>query len=73
MKRFTAIIFSLVFATGFSQKPTMIFTSDIDNFWTAYDSIQKTNDYSGKLDLIKRLYTDKATKGLKDFMNGRKV
>lgn len=71
MKRFTTIIFSLVFATAFSQKSTRIFTSDIDNFWVAYDSIQKTNDYSGKLDLIKRLYTDKATKGLKAFMNAR--
>ena len=71
MKRFTTIIFSLVFVTAFSQKSTRIFTSDIDNFWVAYDSIQKTNDYSGKLDLIKRLYTDKATKGLKAFMNAR--
>lgn len=71
MKRFTTLIFSLVFATAFSQKSTRIFTSDIDNFWVAYDSIQKTNDYSGKLDLIKRLYTDKATKGLKAFMNAR--
>jgi len=71
MKRFTTIIFSLVFATAFSQKSTRIFTSDIDNFWVAYDSIQKTNEYSGKLDLIKRLYTDKATKGLKAFMNAR--
>jgi hypothetical protein len=71
MKRFTTIIFSLVFVTAFSQKSTKIFTSDIDNFWVAYDSIQKTNDYSTKLDLIKRLYTDKATKGLKAFMNAR--
>lgn len=71
MKRFTTIIFSLVFATAFSQKSTRVFTSDIDNFWVAYDSIQKTNEYSGKLDLIKRLYTDKATKGLKAFMNAR--
>lgn len=71
MKRFTTIIFSLVFATAFSQKSTRIFTSDIDNFWVAYDSIQKTNEYSGKLDIIKRQYTDKATKGLKAFMNAR--
>lgn len=71
MKRFTTIIFSLVFASAFSQKQTKIFTSDIDNFWVAYDSIQNTNDHSRKLDLIKKLYTDKATKGLKAFMNAR--
>ncbi len=52
MKRFTTIIFSLVFGIAFSQNSTRIFTSDIDNFWVAYDSIQKTNDYSGKLDLM---------------------
>lgn len=71
MRRFTTIIFSLVFCTAFSQKSAKIFTSDIDNFWVAYDSIQKTNDHSGKLDLIKKLYTDKATKGLKAFMKAR--
>lgn len=71
MKRFIILISSLVFVTAFSQKSTRIFTSDIDNFWVAYDSIQKTNDYSTKLDLIKKLYTDKATKGLKAFMNAR--
>ncbi|UTX49093.1 Ig-like domain-containing protein [Chryseobacterium sp. MA9] len=71
MKRFTTIIFSLVFASVFSQKRTKIFTSDIDNFWVAYDSIQNTNDHSRKLDLIKKLYTDKATKGLKAFMSAR--
>ncbi|WP_164976653.1 Ig-like domain-containing protein [Chryseobacterium sp. CH21] len=71
MKRFTTIIFSLVFASAFSQQSAKIFTSDIDNFWVAYDSIQKTDNHSQKLDLIKRLYTDKATKGLKAFMKAR--
>ncbi|PTT28191.1 hypothetical protein DBR28_17030, partial [Chryseobacterium sp. HMWF028] len=71
MKHFTTTIFLLVFASVFSQKSTKIFTSDIDNFWIAYDSIQKTNDHSKKLDLIKKLYTDKATKGLKAFMDAR--
>ena len=71
MKSFTTIIFSLVFASAFSQKSTKIFTSDIDNFWVAYDSIQKTNDHAQKLDLIKKLYTDKGTEGLKAFMKAR--
>jgi len=64
MKTFTTIIFSLVFASAFSQKSAKIFTSDIDNFWVAYDSIQKTNDHTQKLALIKKLYTDKGTPGL---------
>lgn len=71
MKQFSIIFFSLVFSSAFSQKSTKIFTSDIDNFWVAYDSIQKTNNHSKKMDLIKRLYTDKATEGLKTFMKVR--
>jgi hypothetical protein len=71
MKTFTTIIFSLVFASAFSQKSAKIFTSDIDNFWVAYDSIQKTNDHTQKLALIKKLYTDKGTPGLKAFMKAR--
>lgn len=71
MKRISTIILSLVFASAFSQKSAKIFTSDIDNFWVAYDSIQKTNDHTQKLALIKKLYTDKGTPGLKAFMKAR--
>ncbi|WP_426478236.1 Ig-like domain-containing protein [Chryseobacterium sp. CBSDS_008] len=71
MRRISTIILSLIFTSAFSQKSTKIFTSDIDNFWTAYDSIQKTKEYSQKLDILKTLYTDKATQGLKAFMNAR--
>lgn len=71
MKHLSLLFLSLAFSSAFSQKSAKIFTSDIDNFWIAYDSIQKTNDPSKKLDLIKKLYTDKATKGLKAFMSAR--
>ncbi|UKB77846.1 Ig-like domain-containing protein [Chryseobacterium sp. MEBOG07] len=71
MKHLAALFLSLVFSSAFSQKSTKIFTSDIDNFWVAYDSIQKTDNHSKKMDLIKRLYTDKGTEGLKTFMKVR--
>lgn len=48
-----------------------VFTSDIDNFWIAYDSIQTTSDSLKQIDLITRLYIDKGTKGLKAFMIAR--
>lgn len=48
-----------------------IFTSDIDNFWIAYDSIQKIDKYSKKIDLINELYINKGSKGLKAFMEAR--
>ncbi len=68
MKPVLIIIFSLVFASVFSQTSNKVFTSDIDNFWVAYDSIQKTTDYSKKLDFINILYINKGTNGLKAFM-----
>jgi len=71
MKHLSSLFFLLAFSSAFSQKPAKIFTSDIDHFWVAYDSIQKTDNHSQKLYLIKRLYTDKATKGLKAFMKAR--
>lgn len=68
MKSVLTVIFSLVFASVFSQNVNKIFTSDIDNFWIAYDSIQKTNDYSKKMDFINKLYINKGTTGLKAFI-----
>ena len=48
-----------------------VFTSDIDNFWNAYDSIQTTNDSLKQIGFIQTLYIDKGTKGLKAFMDAR--
>ena len=47
---------------------TKIFTSDIDNFWIAYDSVLKTKDKSLQLRIIQELYLNKATEGLKEFI-----
>ena len=45
-----------------------VITSDIDNFWIAYDSIQTTADSIRQIHFIQTLYIDKGTKGLKAFM-----
>jgi Predicted Zn-dependent protease (DUF2268) len=50
------------------QDTKKVFTADIDNFWIAYDSIQTTKDSLKQIELIKKLYIDKGTKGLKAFM-----
>ena len=55
-----------------AQEQQKVFTSDIDNFWIAYDSIQKVNSQEQKIHLINKLYIDKGTKGLKAFMKARK-
>jgi hypothetical protein len=50
---------------------TKVFTSDIDNFWAAYDSVKTNKDSLQQLHFIQTLYLDKATAGLKDFMLAR--
>ena len=54
-----------------AQDTQKVFTSDIDNFWMAYDSIQTTKDSLEQIRFIKTLYIDKGTKGLKAFMAAR--
>lgn len=71
MKRIITIIFLFACAGISAQNSNTIFTSDIDNFWNAYDQIKKTDDFSKKLNLINELYISKGTKGLKAFMNAR--
>jgi len=51
-----------------TQDTNKVFTTDIDNFWIAYDSIQTTNDSLRQIQFIKELYIDKGTKGLRSFM-----
>jgi len=48
-----------------------IFTSDIDHFWTAFDSVQSTTDAAKKLEFMQTLYIDKGSVGLKAFMKAR--
>jgi len=55
----------------FAQKHGNIFTSDIDHFWIAYDSVQTTEDKSRQVEIIQSLYINKGTAGLKEFMQLR--
>ncbi|NWJ53291.1 MAG: hypothetical protein HXX14_20795, partial [Bacteroidetes bacterium] len=50
---------------------TYIETSDIRNFWTAYDEVEKFNNPEEKIFTFQKLYVDKATPGLKDFVQSR--
>ena len=70
MKKYLIILSILFFNSTFGQT-TKIFTSDIDNFWIAYDSVQTTKDTVKQVQFIQELYLDKATDGLKDFMIAR--
>ncbi|ALJ01763.1 hypothetical protein DC20_21710 (plasmid) [Rufibacter tibetensis] len=48
-----------------------VITSDIDNFWIAYDSIKSTQDTVKQKYFIQTLYIGKGTEGLKAFMKAR--
>lgn len=52
----------------FKVNASKIYTSDITNFWEAYDSIQTTNLHNQKIKFISDLYIKKASDGLKDFI-----
>lgn len=47
-----------------------IISTDIDNFWTAYDSIQKNKNH--KSEILESLFLNKKTDGLKAFMEIKK-
>ncbi|MBO9730234.1 MAG: hypothetical protein J7623_16460 [Chitinophaga sp.] len=64
-----ALICSLTSAiTGRGQNSANIFTSDIDHFWEAFDSVQTVKDSVQQVAVMQRLYIDKGTEGLKHFM-----
>jgi hypothetical protein len=73
MKRtFIAFIFFALYITTSAQSGSQkVFTSDINNFWRAFDSIQTTNDSLKQLQFIRELYIRKGTEGLKAFMRVR--
>ncbi len=71
MKLLFSILAFTIYVNSHSQKPQKIFTTDIDNFWFAFDSIQKTNNFEEKIRIVNDLYIDKGTKGLKAFMKTR--
>ena len=48
-----------------------VFTSDIDNFWIAFDSVQTIKEKSVQIEVMQSVYIDKATFGLKMFMELR--
>lgn len=67
--KFLPILILLFSINAFSQQ---IITSDIDNFWNAYDQIIVEKDSVKQLDLINKLYIDKGTPGLEGIMRARR-
>ena len=53
------------------RSASKVFTSDIDHFWTAYDSIRTTKDSIQQIRFITTLYIEQGTPGLHAFMKAR--
>src|SRR5688572_19120414 len=64
------IILMLIFAgrLASARQEVNISTTDITHFWEAYDSLATTRDSIGTL---QRLYIDRASWGLKEFIKAR--
>ena len=46
-------------------------TVDIDHFWNAFDNLKNCKSYSDSVDCFQKLYLDKATNGMLDFIQAR--
>ncbi|HVI45306.1 MAG TPA: hypothetical protein VM802_10565 [Chitinophaga sp.] len=57
-----------ILSTTIYASAQKIFTTDVDNFWIAYDSIGTTTDSLKQLNFLNTLYINKGTPGLKAFM-----
>src|ERR1700754_4777203 len=54
------------------QNAPTVYTSDIDNFWIAFDSLQTIKEKNTQIEVMQSVYIDRATFGLKMFMELRK-
>ncbi|WP_336965129.1 DUF2268 domain-containing putative Zn-dependent protease [Chryseobacterium contaminans] len=71
---FSFLFMSLFFISTVAQKrdfTVYIETYDIRNFWAAYDEVQKINNEEQKISTFQKLYVEKATPGLRDFIQSR--
>lgn len=57
-------------ATAFGQS-VVVQTADVNNFWIAFDSLKAETDLNKHEQIIRRLYFDKATPGLSEFIKLR--
>jgi len=73
MKKALLILIALATSTfSFCQTPKQQFVStDIDNFWAAYEKIISTTDSTLQYQYLRELYIDQGTEGLKALLDVR--
>ncbi len=71
MKKTLFLASLLLICMNIASAQQQIITTDIKNFWQAYDQIKLTTDSARQIDLINQLYIQKGTPGLKALMRVR--
>jgi len=64
------LLFCLSAKTVFAQSYE-VHISDVLHFWEAYDAVHAESDSAVQVQLIRELYVDRGTEGLRDFMKVR--
>jgi len=65
------ILFILIFGIANSQNKQIIETSDIENFWRAYDKLKYASNKTDSINIIQTEYIDKSTEYFKEFIKIR--
>jgi len=76
IKKLILFILILLSLKSFPQqqiKKVQFITTDVTNFWTAYDSLQTTIDTFKRINILQNLYFDKATIGLKYYIYAKSL
>lgn len=69
MKKIISILVVIIFISCSFEKNNNVITSDIPNFWNAYDKIATTKDTILQQKDFTELFLDKGTIGLKELIN----
>lgn len=68
----TAVLLLLPISAAVAEpQESIVQTGDIDRFWQAYDAVRAAGDTPARLELLRRLYLDPATPGLRALMAAR--
>ena len=65
------VILTLIQAPIWCQENTKIVTSDIDNFWKAYDLLSEAETRADSIQVMQTHYIEKASDGFKEFLRVR--
>lgn len=66
------LITLLFVSCNLDKKQTNIITTDVTNFWQAFDSVKKTNDSVKQIKYLNELFINKGTPGLEAVMIARR-